>query len=148
LDGTGSQLISKKIAQQESISWTPVISGSSVAGTPTYSIQVGTATRIGNKLFYSCRVGITATGGATGNVRISLPLTASSTAGLIFTGTVETSGVTPTAGKTYFTGRVLVGTNYIELMEGGNAGGALQVLWTGVAAASTVIVTGFYDIAT
>ena len=146
LDGTNSFLINKKIAQEEVQSWTPVISGSGTAGTPTYTSQIGRAVRIGNFMHFSVRISISAIGGAVGNVRISLPVAHQTIAGLISTCPVELTGITPTAGKTYFTGRITSGTNYIEIMEGGNAAGMTQVLWTGVAASSTFIVSGSYPI--
>lgn len=146
LDGSHSYLINKKIAQQETISWTPVLSGSTVAGTPTYTSQVGRAVRIGNFLHFSGRISITAIGGMTGNVRISLPTAHETVGGLFSTSIVEATGVTPTAGKTYLTARIGSGTNYIELMEGGNAAGMVQVAVGALAAATTLIFSGVYPI--
>ena len=146
LSGTNSELINKKIAQQETFSWTPTISGATTPGTPTYAVQVGRATRVGNFLHFSGRITVTAAGGATGNVRISLPVTHENISGLFSTGAVELTGITPTAGKTYFTGRIAAGTNYIEVMEGGNAAGMVQVQWANVAATSTFIVSGVFPI--
>ena len=146
LDGANSYMINKKLAQQETISWTPTVFGSTTAGTPTYAAQVGRAVRIGNFLHFSGRISITAIGGMVGNVRISLPTAHETVGGLFSTSLLETTGVTPTAGKTYFTGRIGSGTNYIELMENGNAAGTVQVAVGALAASTTLIFSGVYPI--
>lgn len=146
LDGPNSYLINKKLAQQETISWTPGLFGSTVAGTPVPTSAVGRAVRIGNFVHFSGRISVSSLGGMTGNVRISLPTAHETVAGLFTTCVVEATGVTPTAGKTYFTGRIGSGTNYIELMENGNAAGTQAVASTALAASTTLIFSGAFPI--
>jgi hypothetical protein len=65
------------------VSWTPVISGDSTAGTQTYSNQNGRVTKIGNMYFAEFRVTMTAKDAATaGNIFISgFPGTPTATGG-------------------------------------------------------------------
>lgn len=60
--------------------WTPTVSGSSTAGTGTYSTQVGTYTKIGRQVTINCWVAWSAHTGS-GNLQITnLPFTSNSTA--------------------------------------------------------------------
>lgn len=58
-------------------SYTPVIQGSSTAGTGTYSSQIGRYTQIGNIVFFQLTVVWTAHTG-TGNLRVSIPVASAS----------------------------------------------------------------------
>ena len=72
--GTGT---SELFDDYEEGTWTPTIYGSSTAGSPTYSQQIGRYTKIGNKVIAAARVDISAIGGMTGNVTFGgLPFTA------------------------------------------------------------------------
>lgn len=66
-------------------SWTPVYQGNVGAGTFTYSVQTGTYTRIGNRVFIRGRVVITAiTGAPTGVMTIAgLPFAGLSGGGIV-----------------------------------------------------------------
>lgn len=88
---------------QEAGSWTPVIAGSTTAGTQTYSTQVGRYIRNGNMVFAWCRVVMTAKDGATaGVISINgLPYTSSTVTGLVYAGAIESSDVNPTGTNTY-----------------------------------------------
>ena len=56
--------------------WTPTLVGQSTAGSPTYTDQTGTYTKIGNRVICHVRVDWTALGGLLGNVEIhGLPFT-------------------------------------------------------------------------
>lgn len=84
-----------------SVSWTPVIKGSTAAGTGTYTGQVGKYTRIGNIVWLSFALTWTAHTG-TGNMRMaSLPVTPDNTAGLRPVGSVQSASITYPAGITY-----------------------------------------------
>jgi hypothetical protein len=77
-DGTGT-VTSEVLDDYETGTWTPAWS----AGTTdaTYNIQVGTYTKIGNKVHAQCRVQITSAGTMSGNLSLTgLPFAASSTA--------------------------------------------------------------------
>lgn len=56
-------------------SWTPTITG---VTNPTvgYTSQVGTATRIGNRIFYNARIEVSSVSGGSGNARFSIPVAA------------------------------------------------------------------------
>ena len=58
--------------------WTPVVQGSTSAGTATYATQSGQYTKIGNRVLFNCRIDYSA-GNGTGNLRVGgLPFTNSS----------------------------------------------------------------------
>lgn len=65
-------------------SWTPVVEGSTSAGTASYNVQVGSYTKIGNRVFFQFRVNYSG-GTGTGNLRIS---------GLPFASNANNSGST------------------------------------------------------
>ncbi len=57
-------------------SFTPTLEGSGTAGTPTYTVQNGYYTRIGNKVWIQAKVGISAITGATTSLKLgNLPYT-------------------------------------------------------------------------
>ena len=51
--------------------FTPTFYGDSTAGSPTYTSQQGSFTRIGRQVSYTLRIGISAIGGMTGGLRIA-----------------------------------------------------------------------------
>jgi len=87
---------------KDNISFTPVIKGSTTAGTGTYVVQTGSATRIGNRCFFELQVQISAHTG-TGNMIVDgLPFTQKNAASnytyhitgenLTFAGTLKSIG--------------------------------------------------------
>lgn len=121
--------------------WTPVLAGSTIAGTFTYDATNtgGGYTRIGNRVLINGRIRITAIAVApTGNLMITgLPIAATASA-FNFPGGVslpEWRGITLTAGETMLGGRILSSVSQIELMESGSGiapanvqGGALALI--------------------
>ena len=79
--------------------WTPSVAGTTTAGSHTYAIRVGNYTKIGNRVFFTAIMILSAKDAAmAGSVSISgLPFTASSTANLIPIN-VNVSNVTLPAG--------------------------------------------------
>jgi hypothetical protein len=72
---TGGSVTSKTLDDYEEGTWTPVVSGSTTAGSATYTIQQGVYTKIGNVVRWNARVGYTGHTG-TGNMLIwGLPFT-------------------------------------------------------------------------
>lgn len=66
-------------------SWTPVLFGSSTAGSHTYSIQLGSYVRIGDICLFGLRVQISSLDTMAGQIRISgLPFTSVTTSSPIF----------------------------------------------------------------
>ena len=92
--------------------WTPTVSGTSTAGSPTYYFQQGTWSRAGNEITAKFRLQTTAFSGAAGNVQVGgLPFVSSATAfggctftqiyGLTFdTGYSQVGGVVGTTAST------------------------------------------------
>jgi len=73
----GDTAAANALDDYEEGTWTPTIYGSSTAGSPTYSQQIGRYTKIGNKVIAAARIDISAIGGMTGNVTFGgLPFTA------------------------------------------------------------------------
>lgn len=63
-------------------SFTPFLSGATTAGTFTYTNQLGRYTRIGNKVFWSVNISISAMSGAAGGIRLAgMPYTTSTNSG-------------------------------------------------------------------
>jgi hypothetical protein len=73
--------------------WTPTYLGATTPGTTTYTVQVGTYTRIDNVVFFQVYVAWTAATG-TGIANISLPFTSVSTTNSNRAVSVGTDGVT------------------------------------------------------
>jgi len=104
--------------------FTPTVTGSSTAGTGTYSVQVGRYTKIGNVVTVQVSVYTTAHTGS-GNIRLTnLPFTAYNLLYYYSVASIFLDATTLTAGN-YAQGVIIPGTNYIELYQyptgGGNA---------------------------
>jgi hypothetical protein len=76
-------------------SYTPIIFGSSVAGSPTYVTQNGSFIKINNCCFYQSEVEISAINDMSGNLAISLPFTTIGTASFPIS---NVAGLGPTGG--------------------------------------------------
>lgn len=73
---------SEILSDYEEGTFTPVVAGDGVAGVGTYTTQVGSYTKIGNRVFFSINLNWTAHTG-TGNLKITgLPFTSANVAGL------------------------------------------------------------------
>ena len=76
--------------------FTPVIEGTTTAGTATYTRQAGVYTKIGREVFYSIDI-VYSSGTGTGNLKITgLPFTSSSTS-MLKTGSIVASNILLTA---------------------------------------------------
>ena len=105
-------------------SFTPVIAGSSSAGTASYSQQIGRYTKIGNRVFFQITI-VWSSGTGTGNLRItSLPFTNASGAGFNPPPTLVTQNVTYTAGH-FATGDVPQGQSRVDVYSCPTGGGAI-----------------------
>lgn len=104
--------------------WTPVIYGTSTAGTGTYTSQLGTYTKIGRVVHITMQVAITAHTG-TGNMRISgLPFAASlGTIAYAPLAGPHASNVTLSANNHMICG-IYNSQSYIELLQEPTGGGA------------------------
>lgn len=117
--------------------WTPTISGTTVAGAGTYSLQAGSYVKIGKTVYVTARITWTAHTG-TGNVQISnLPFTTNT---IISALTVWKNNLTYTASRT-LVGVTVGGTTNITLWQMDGAGGTAQVPMD---TAADIIITGTY----
>lgn len=131
----------------DELTWTPVISGSGTAGTPTYTVQNGTYQKIGKWVHYRLYVSTSNLGGATGNFQISLP-TAASASG-------NTHSVTPVGrfdGATFDAGYSTLsalipptGTN-LTLYESGSGVNSQPIQCSKFAATTLLMIEGKYMI--
>lgn len=118
--------------------WTPILFGSGTPGTFTYdTTNTGaTWTRLGNRVFVSGRVRITAIAVApVGNMLINLPLV-SATSGFSLAGGIHFdgwTGVTFTAGHTQLMGDIQDAASVIRLLESGSAVATAQVQGANIA---------------
>jgi len=122
--------------------WTPTVKGSSSAGTGTYSVQVGTYTKIGRVVHYQARVTWSAHTGS-GEMRFgALPFSSLSTTNS-FNACIfgYVNNVTLTASNV-MTGAVAPGTNDIQLFQTPVGGGAASSVTLDTAA--DIIVSGTY----
>lgn len=130
------------LSQYDEGTWTPTIFGSGTAGTPTYSDQSGTYTRIGRDCLFQYRVAITAKTGIAGNIAIGgLPFTinASFNASL---GIGYYAGLTFGAGRTQLIGLGIAGTTSFLLQACGSAVAAASITDADIAASTELI--GFF----
>lgn len=103
--------------------WTPVLAGSTTAGTPTYSVQFGSYEHIGRLVRASFNVEITAWGGSpAGQVEITgLPFTSGNTTNdnaSCYFGII--SGVTLSSGYTFLSAILPVNSSIVQLWQGGS----------------------------
>jgi hypothetical protein len=127
-------------AQYSFGTWTPSLQGSTLGGTPTYTIQSGTWEKVGRMVTARFSVATSALGGPTGSMQISgLPFTSVNSANDNGGCTIHfMSGVTLDAGYVTLTGSVAPNTSLVALQELGS-GHAGQPTGVGVFAAATTL---------
>lgn len=120
-DGSGS-MTSELLADYEEGTWTPVYSGSSVSGTGTYTRQSGVYVRVGDLVYASCTIGISAHTGSGAAEVTGLPYAAMNNTGNYAGITVSfNSGHAHTSGYQII-GFIQVNTAGIKLWETGGTG--------------------------
>ena len=125
--------------------FTPTLVGASVAGSPTYTVQAGFYSRVGNMVFVQGRVTISAKGGMSGFVSVrGLPVASANPGFSNAVIAVQNDGVTVSAGNTQFSGLVPPNTSQIDLYQEGSAS-AVNLVDSQFAASSTVIFSGWYS---
>jgi len=123
--------------------WTPAITGSSTAGTATYTNQVGTYTKIGNRVFIQITVVYTG-GTGSGNFRITgLPFTTSSTSNFYSALSIYCSNIALTAGNV-IQAQTVDGATRIDFGQYPTGGGADSVV--PYDAAGTLVISGHYQV--
>jgi hypothetical protein len=138
-DGTGT-MTSELLNDYEEGTFTPVIIGTTSAGTATYAIQVGIYTKIGRTVQFQLDVSYSA-GTGTGNLRVSnLPFT---NGGYLYPVTVYPLSIGMTA-LYYGAGILANGVSYIDMQQLPTGGGSdLSVPYD---AAGRIIITGTYNV--
>lgn len=126
-------------------SFTPTLVGSTVAGTPTYTNQIGRYTKIFDLVFVQGQVTISAIGGMTGNVRIGgLPVATANEAVLGLAWVTSHTGVTYTASYSFLSGIITGNTTQIRLNQNGTGVSALSLPVSGIAATTDIVFGAAY----
>lgn len=128
--------------------FTPTILGTSTPGTQTYSVQVGTYTKIGDRVFYDIYITMTAVDGTTaGNLRVGgLPFTANSLANNRAAGGIGNNKFDLDAGYTQVGGRVVENTTQIGLVETGDNAATAALAAANLVAATEIQISGHYRV--
>lgn len=127
--------------QYQSNTWTPTLLGSSTAGGPTYSTQVGSYEKVGRQVTARFAITISAIGGMTGNLEIGgLPFTSTTVTNDIGTIALASfSGLTFSASYGQLAGDIPTNSNIARLIQTGSGQTALALPISGVASATTLV---------
>lgn len=124
----------------------PTIAGEGTAGVHTYSTQMGAYRVIGDLVFFTLSLALSAKDGTmAGNTIITgLPFTSASSVGsqAITVGAMGT--VTLTAGYTMFSGIIPASSTFFYLFQDGSAVAAAKIAAAAIAAATLLNVSGVY----
>jgi hypothetical protein len=126
--------------------WTPTFFGTGTAGSPTYTVQKGSYTRVGRVVHVTGYVGISAIGGMTGNLQIGgLPFTSLNVSGMYGAYSVaEYGGLTMAIGNFLPTLETSINNTTITILNSGSSSGSAQQTITNTSASSYIIFSGFY----
>jgi hypothetical protein len=130
-------------------SWSPLIQGTSVAGTQTYaSTPVGRYTKVGNMVFITCYIQMSAKGGTTsGNIRIvGLPFTAANVTNLSQPLAVGLWKFDLDANYTFVGAQTVPNTTQIELVLSGDNQAVKNLDDTNLLATSTISISGCFRV--
>jgi hypothetical protein len=131
------------LSQYTEGTWTPIIIGSTTAGTGTYTLQSGNYTRIGNLVFLSGRVTWTAHTG-TGNMLLgTLPFTSRNISNYISDAVINTANVTTPAGVISVIGEIPANSTRVSILASRNNNTNLSFAMD---ATGTIDITGFYEV--
>lgn len=101
----------------EFVSWTPTVSGTTTAGTGTYTLQFGRYTKIGAMVFINANISWTAHTG-TGNLLLSsLPFTVRNTTNYVPLATVNFININLPAGTQGALGQFTLNTTNMSLFS-------------------------------
>lgn len=138
----------KLYANNDDIAFTPVLEGSSGAGTPTYTIQNGYYNRVGSLIHYRGTVAISAKGGMTGSLRIGgFPFTAVNQTNGVEVVPILHLGLTNTASYTSFAGRMSPNSNKVDIVENGSGQSVSLVPVANAADSTTIQFSGWAAVA-
>lgn len=118
IDELKKAIIQENITMNSKIvatTYTPVINGSSSAGSGTYTYQHGYYTKIGNLVLVDIALSISAHTG-TGNIRVTLPFTAKNTTNFFQTLAISANSLTLTASHVAYA-QIDPNTDYVRVMS-------------------------------
>jgi hypothetical protein len=140
----GDTAAANALDDYEEGTFTPTIIGTTLAGTGTYSSQIGRYTKIGNRVFYSILISWSAHTG-TVNMEVSgLPFTAQSTTNNIPPASITSSNLAVPA-NSYPSALVVNNTTTIRLYSVVTGGSAIAAL--AIDTAATLYLSGHYETA-
>jgi hypothetical protein len=141
----GDTAAANALNDYEEGTWTsPAIVGTTLAGTGTYSTQVGRYTKIGERVYFMARFIWSAHTG-TGSIRVSgLPFASISVSGTRHAVSIYCSNLTSPAG-TVVQAFIPLGSTEIVIESIATGGGTSAAL--AIDAAAEVLVTGHYEVA-
>lgn len=125
----------------------PTIIGSTTAGVQTYLVQNGVYRVIGDMVFFTIYVHITALdAGIAGETQVGgLPVPARNTPNLYGMATIaQYAGITLDSGYTQLSGRVNPGTQYLTIRELGSGKAQAAIPVASITATTNFIISGFY----
>lgn len=126
----------------------PTMKGAGTAGAPTYTLQSGLYSKVGNIVCFEVRVSISAKGGMVGGISLEgLPLAKVTDVGVPAIFAAHMDGITVSGGNTAFHVELPSGSTSLQLFQSGSAAAA-QIIDTALAAATTIIVSGSYQTTT
>jgi len=146
-----SGMTSQNLTWYEEGTWTPVLTFATPGDlSVTYTTQVGTYTRIGNKVFLNFNTNASSFTytTASGGLRISgLPFTSKNLSGDEGCGSIAFSGITQ-VGYTQFTTRLASNTAYMSFLSSGSGVAIAAVTTTNVVSGSALQIRGSiaYDV--
>ena len=145
---TVAQLASTDLSDISVGSWTPVLAGQTTAGTQTYSTQTGVYVAIGNLVYVSFLIALTAFDATTaGNVNVTgLPFAVTSANPTFqYIANCYFAGVANTAGYTQFVGTLGAGNTRCSLVEIGSNVAQHRLQPSQFSSTSTVACSGLYQ---
>lgn len=125
--GINGQTKSSYQVQQEN--WTPILKGTNVAGSPTYTRQKGFSFRQGLITDIWADIIWTASGGAAGSIYIELPYKVAITDGFPFVASAQLAGITFDPGYTEGFVNAISGTYRLEIWEKGSNIAMIPILF-------------------
>lgn len=142
---SASQPATTDLSDVSSGTWTPVLYGATTAGSNTYSAQNGTYQVVGNLVYFSFTMVLTATSGMVGSALISgLPFPVNSSVNALSFSTFF-ANIVLTASSVSLWSYCTGGSSFFYLFEVNVTGGANQLPSTAIANNSQIYVSGWYQ---
>ena len=152
-DYSGYQFSNNPTTDNRTLNWyergafTPVLSGQSVAGVQTYSVQKGRFTRMGNRVTINLDIELTAFDAATaGYLKITgLPYPASTASDSTVSVLTANAALSLSAGNTWIVGRIDPGSSFAWLIQNGSGLTPTLLSASALLSGTVVSLTGSYE---